>query len=192
MLKSVSSVLTALKSAAWGSREPSVVALKSLIGADNFYVEVAKFDPEHAAQWLSMVEVQRRFKLAEPSYRTDEARVYSESNRETLHRLAIALLERSRTTAYRDFIELHPTLFAENGACELPPDEQLFIFSKTHPDMFRGVTFRLLLKGIVLESKWTELVHYHAELTRAHRRAEGLAVTMPSGLSRPELHQSVA
>lgn len=169
-----------IKETVLGPPPLSLDTLKRKIGADDFYNFVAKLESDHEQDWLRMAQVQQRFKAAEPLYRTDEARVYSESNRETLHRLTIALFERGDTAAYHDFIELHPTVFAENGACVLPPDEQLFILSKTHPDMFKGVTFQLLFKGIFLESKWTQLVHQCAEATRASRRARGLPVTRPS------------
>jgi hypothetical protein len=69
--------------------------LKS-IGSPDFYTQVAKLDPKHASRWKTMVEVQRRVQKAAPGYRSDAARTYSESNRETLHQVTLKLLEREK------------------------------------------------------------------------------------------------
>lgn len=169
------------RSAAGGASEAvTLKTLEAAIGSDGFYTQVAKLDPKNAAKWKTMVKVQQRFKLAEPSYRTDAARTYSESNRETLHRVTLKLLERKKPgdDLYRAFVELHPALFTENGAWKLPLDEQAAILSHTDPAMLlsNGNPVRLA-EGLVTQDRWAPLVKEAADETRAARKAKGLPVT---------------
>lgn len=151
-----------------------------MIGSDDFYREVARLDPPNSARWLRMVRVQKRFKDAEAGFGNPASRIYSESNRETLHRLTLALLEARKPNQdlYRDFIQLHPTLFKENGACNLPLVDQAEILSNTDPYMlFSSENPALLVSGAIDDEKWISLVQKAANQTRAARRARGLPVT---------------
>jgi hypothetical protein len=162
------------------SGAPTKAALKAAIGSDNFYALIARADPENAAKWKQMVKVQRRFKDAEPSYASDASRTYSQSNRETLHRVTLALLERQGPgeDLYRSFISVHPALFKENGAYRLPPLEQATILWHTDPGMLLSNGNPLLLaRGMADEGKWKALVQQAADETRAGRREAGLPVT---------------
>lgn len=159
----------------------AITRLTARIGADDFYREVAKLDPVNGAKWNKIAEVQKRFQDAEAGYRNPAARTYSESNRETLHRLTILLLQDRRPgqNLYQDFIELHPALFKENGACNLPPHDQARILWNTDPDMlFSAENPALLSSGLVDDEKWIRLVQQAADETRAARRARGLPVTV--------------
>ncbi len=158
----------------------SLASLRKSIGSPDFYTQVAKLDPKHASRWLKMVDVQRRFQQAEPGYRTDAARTYSESNRETLHRVTIKLLERQKPgdNVYKQFVELHPALFTENGAWKLAKDDQAAILLHTDPAMLFGKDNPLLLAaGLVTQPRWAALVKEAADETRASRKKQGLPVT---------------
>lgn len=165
------------------TRASSLRSLEAAIGSDGFYTRVAKLDPKNAAKWKTMVKVQQRFKLAEPTYRTDTARTYSESNRETLHRVTLKLLERKKPgdDLYRAFVELHPALFTENGAWKLSLDEQAAILAHTEPAMLLSNGNPVLLaEGLVTQRRWAPLVKEAADETRAARKAKGLPVTRPA------------
>lgn len=175
--------MTVRRATARRSIASEAVTLKTLeaaIGSDGFYSQVAKLDPKNAAKWKTMVKVQQRFKVAEPGYRTEVARTYSESNRETLHRVTLKLLERKLPgdDVYRAFVELHPALFTENGAWQLPVDEQAAILSHTEPAMLLSNGNPLhLAEGLVTQNRWAPLVKEAADETRAARKAKGLPVT---------------
>jgi hypothetical protein len=126
-----------------------------------------------------MVKVQNTFKKAEPGYADDEARTYSESNRETLHRITIELLAHPNGgDLYQQFVELHPTLFQENGAYQLPIPDQLEILGATEPTMLFGNGNPVLLtEGLLEEQRFKPLVQRMANATRAARKAKGLPVT---------------
>lgn len=163
-----------------GAATETVEALKARIGSDDFYRHVALLDPRNASRWRKMVDVQARFKAAEAGYPSRADRTYSESNRETLHRVTIQLLKHRKPgqDVYKNFVELHPTLFKENGACALPLAEQLQILANTDPAMFSlGNSVELAL-GLVVDETWKPLVQRAAQQTRAARRARGLPVTV--------------
>lgn len=153
--------------------------LRSKIGSDDFYAEVARLDPSNAARWQKMVQVQRGFKDAEPSYGNPAARTYSESNRDTLHRATLKLIENKEPgqDVYRDFIQLHPAVFRENGAFKLPPCDQLDVLKRTDPAMFNLYNSHQLAEGDVHHAQWKSLVQQAANETRAVRREQGLPVT---------------
>lgn len=158
----------------------SLGELHQRIGADDFYLKVATLDPANAAKWRQMAVVQKTFKDAEPSYPSNADRTYSESNRETLHRVTIELLKNKQPgqNVYREFISLHPTVFKENGACKLPLQQQVEILSHTEPSMFSPKNTALLLNGLVHDEPWRPLVKQAADATRAARTAQGLPVTV--------------
>lgn len=154
-------------------------ALPQLIGRDEFYTELAWLDPKNASRWKQMHKTQQTFQKAEDGYKNPEARTYSASCRETLHRLAIALRRDSAgADIYPDFIELHPTLFKENGACHLPVKDQLSVLGHTEPMMLFGHGNPLYLaEGTVDDARWIPLVRQASNETRAARKARGLPVT---------------
>jgi hypothetical protein len=162
------------------SKAAAIRALHKAIGADDFYARVARIDVDHAVGWMQMVEVQESFKDAEsdPTYDA-EMRTYSASNRETLHRAMIALLESppDDNTVYDAFIELHPALFRENGACELDPRQSMLILANTEPAMLSFSHQSLLLEGVVNDRRWSPLVRAAADATRAARAARGEPIT---------------
>ncbi|MDC0707837.1 hypothetical protein POL68_05085 [Stigmatella sp. ncwal1] len=161
------------------SSPPSYKDLKGAIGQDDFYAKMAKADPSNADKWTEMVEVQKQFKQAEPSYAREDARTYSESNRETLHRAATTLLkEQGPGHVYDDFIKLHPTVFKENGACSLPVSSQLSILGNTKPSMVNGENAKHLLTGFKNDSQYLNLVQAAAQKTREARQQEGKPVTI--------------
>ncbi len=161
-------------------------ALPQRVGRDNFYTELARLDPANARRWCSMERTQLRFKAAEPGYRNPDARTYSESCRETLHRLAIRLWRQGyggRT--YDALVRLHPSLFKENGACHLPVRDQLNILWHVQPDMVVGHGNPVRLAGgLFNDAPWVPMVHEAAEETRHRRGACGLPVTT-TGYSEP-------
>lgn len=166
-----------------------VGALPLLIGKDEFYVELARLDPKNASRWKQMHKTQQTFQKAEAGYQNPAARTYSASCRETLHRLAIALLrEGAGADIYPDFIELHPTLFKENGACHLPVKDQLSVLGHTEPMMLFGHGNPLYLaEGTIDDARWIPLVQQASNQTRAARKAKGLPVTQsgyPSAAAR--------
>jgi hypothetical protein len=162
------------------SRAASIRALHPAIGADDFYARVACIDVQHAVGWMQMVQVQASFKDAEddPTYDA-KMRTYSASNRETLHRAMIALLESPPTdvNVYDAFVALHPALFRENGAYELDPRQSMLILANTETSMLSFSHQALLLEGAVHERRWEPLVHAAAEATRAARAARGEPIT---------------
>lgn len=153
--------------------------LRGRIGKDDFYAEFARVDPQNAAKWRQMAQVQRGFKDAEAGYANPAARTYSESNRDTLHRAAIKLAENAQPgqDLYRDFIQLHPTVFRENGAFKLPPCDQLEVLKQTDPQMFNLYNSHQLAEGDLHHRDWKPLVQEAANETRAARREQGLPVT---------------
>lgn len=163
-------------------RDSLLGALPAAIGSDDFYSHVAVIDPGHAEKWRRMVSVQASFKDAEtdPSY-DGAMRTYSASNRETLHRLTIALLRSppSDLSVYDAFIELHPALFEENGACELDVFQQSMILANTEPSMLSFTHQGKLMRGVLHASRWRDLVHDAADETRAARTARGEAPARP-------------
>jgi hypothetical protein len=162
------------------SRAAAIRALHSAIGADDFYARVARIDVDHAAGWLKMVQVQASFKDAEddPTYDA-QMRTYSASNRETLHRVMIALLQSppSSMSIYDAFIELHPALFRENGAYELNPMQSMLVLANTEPEMLSFSHQGLLVDGALHEARWQPLVRAAADETRAARAARGEPIT---------------
>lgn len=162
-------------------------ALPKLIGDAAFYTELARLDPKNASRWKQMQKTQATFQKAEAGYQNPAARTYSASCRETLHRLAIALLrEGGGADIYPDFIELHPTLFKENGACHLPVKDQLSVLGHTEPMMLFGHGNPLYLaEGTVDDARWIPLVRQASNETRAARKAKGLPVTQSGYTSAP-------
>lgn len=162
------------------SRTAAIRALHSAIGADDFYARVARIDVAHADGWMQMVQVQASFKEAERDSAYDATmRTYSASNRETLHRAMIALLESppDDVNVYDAFVELHPALFRENGAYDLNARQSMLILANTEPAMLSFSHQSLLVEGAVHERRWEPLVHAAAEATRAARAARGEPVT---------------
>ncbi|SEK69035.1 hypothetical protein SAMN05444354_10294 [Stigmatella aurantiaca] len=161
------------------SSKPTYKDLKASIGQDDFYKKMAEADPANAGKWKEMVEVQKQFKDAEPSYRHPEARTYSESNRETLHRAATKLLkEQGADHVYDDFIRMHPAVFKENGACSLPVMAQVSILGNTKSTMVNGENAKHLLTGLKNDSQYLDLVQAAAQKTREARQKEGKPVTL--------------
>jgi hypothetical protein len=162
-----------------GSPPPSYKDLKQAVGQDDFYAKMAKADPNNAAKWEEMVQVQKQFKDAEPAYSNPDARTYSESNRETLHRAATQLLKKQGPDhVYEDFIRLHPAVFKENGACSLPVTSQLSILGNTRSTMVNGENAKHLLTGLTNDSQYLALVQASAQKTRDARQKEGKPVTI--------------
>lgn len=162
------------------SRAAAIRALHTAIGADDFYARVARIDVDHAAGWMEMVQVQASFKEAESDVAYDaRMRTYSASNRETLHRAMIALLESppGDINVYDAFVELHPALFRENGAYDLDARQSMLILANTEPAMLSFSHQSLLVEGAVHERRWEPLVHAAAEATRAARAARGEGIT---------------
>jgi hypothetical protein len=162
------------------SRQASIRALHSAIGADDFYARVARIDVDHAAGWLKMVQVQASFKDAEDDPTYDATmRTYSASNRETLHRAMIALLQAppADMSVYDAFIALHPALFRENGAYELNPMQSMLVLANTEPEMLSFCHQGLLVEGALNEARWQPLVRAAADETRAARAARGEPIT---------------
>lgn len=158
---------------------PTYKDLKASIGKDDFYLKMAEADPANAGKWKEMVEVQKQFKDAEPSYSQQEARTYSESNRETLHRAATQLLKtQGQDHVYDDFIRMHPAVFKENGACSLPLKSQVSILSNTKPTMVNGENAKHLLTGMKNDAQYLDLVQAAAQKTRESRQKEGKPVTI--------------
>ncbi|SES79543.1 hypothetical protein [Stigmatella erecta] len=161
------------------SSKPAYKDLKASIGKDDFYAKMAEADPANAGKWKEMVQVQKQFKDAEPSYSQPEARTYSESNRETLHRAATKLLkDQGPDRVYDDFIRLHPAVFKENGACSLPLRSQVSILSNTKPTMVNGENAKHLLTGMKNDAQYLDLVQAAAQKTRESRQKEGKPVTL--------------
>ncbi|MFO0727148.1 MAG: hypothetical protein U1E65_25435 [Myxococcota bacterium] len=154
--------------------------LPSKIGSDDFYLELARLDPRNESRWKQMQKTQLGFAKAEPSYQNPAARTYSASCRETLHRLALELYRTSEgADIYPDFIELHPTLFKENGACHLPVKDQLGVLLHTEPMMLFGHGNPLYLaEGTVDDKRWIPMVQRASDQTRAARKKKGLPVTV--------------
>ncbi|WP_434379619.1 hypothetical protein [Melittangium boletus] len=157
---------------------PGYQDVKASIGQDDFYANMAKADPANADKWQEMVKVQKQFKDAEASYTRPEARTYSESNRETLHRAATHLLKtQGPDHVYDDFIQMHPTVFKENGACSLPLTAQVSILSNTKPSMVNGENAKRLFNGFTNDAPYQKLVQHAADKTRDSRLKEGKPVT---------------
>jgi hypothetical protein len=158
-------------------RHARAAELAALVDTDRFYPKLAELDPEHATRWQQMAQVQRAFQDAEPQYRSERQRVYSASNRETLHRLMVHLYEdKPGPGMFRRFVRAHPALFRENGAYALPLREQLQILAKVPRPMLTARIGVLLALG-ALRGEGRALVHEAAEETRAARKARGEPVT---------------
>jgi hypothetical protein len=158
---------------------PTYKDLKASIGQDDFYSKMAEADPANAGKWKEMVQVQKQFKDAEPTYSQPDARTYSESNRETLHRAATKLLkDQGPDHVYEDFIKLHPAVFKENGACSLPLSSQVSILRNTKSTMVNGENAKHLLTGMKNDSQYLDLVQSAAQKTRDARQKEGKPVTL--------------
>lgn len=164
-------------------RAQNVEVLRSRIGQDDFYQHMARLDPLNAAQWRQMVQVQATFKRAERGYDA-ETRTYSESMRDSLHRMTIMLYQqRGPGQIYDDFVRAHPALFKENGACDLKPGNQFAVAWNAHPSMRTLGNLDRLYQGADHDQDYLPLVRAAADETRAARRAQKLPVTH-SGYSR--------
>src|SRR5947207_873156 len=97
-------------------RQQNVATLRRYIGRPDFYEQMARIDPSAAGEWRRMVGMQAQFQRGEAGY-DPRTRTYSESMRESLHRVAIELYRRQGAGHVFDhFMAIHPALFNANGA----------------------------------------------------------------------------
>lgn len=157
-------------------------SLRRAVGHDMFYSLVGSFDPDNAAMWLVMTEVQATFRRGEGGY-DGTTRTYSESMRETLHWSIVYLAEDSAALARARrmsggllgaFVRLHPTAFKANGACELSVHGMWVVAWNTHPAMLTPRTTQWLVEGF--GQRWAE-AERAAQTVRERRAADHLPTT---------------
>lgn len=158
-------------------RQQNVAVLRQHIGRADFYEQMARVDPRSAGEWRRMVGMQAMFQRGESSY-DPRTRIYSESMRESLHRVAIELYRRQPPgDVFGHFIGIHSALFNANGAFSVR--STINGFSVLNNTSFNEVArnFLGLSEGMLGTNNYAPLANQVAEETRIARERRGLPIT---------------
>ena len=162
-------------------RAEAYPVLVRAFGKAQFYAVVANYDTDHTSDWLEMVKVQATFQRGEAGY-DREARVYSETMRETLHMAIIHVFSsdemlsdviNNRGGLHSWFIRAHATAFRFNGVKQMSYGEDLAVARNTRSTM--AASSGSLSLGIV-QSFWGSYdpyMQWAVERVRAMRQWQG-------------------